>query len=105
MLRMLPRRRCLSRAVVLRRPHDESSEADTLGCVIPPLRALTNTTALRVQLALNGIDFVDEALDGLSPRYLHLFEPFRVGRIEPPSAASDTPLIVSGEGLASLRLA
>jgi hypothetical protein len=58
MLRMVPRRRCLARAIVLRSAMGDDTAADILGCVLPPTIINTNVTAVRVQLSLNGLDFV-----------------------------------------------
>ena len=105
MLRTVARRRCLSRAIVLRSNIGDRSEADTLGCLLPSTAFDANASALRVQLSLNGVDFVDEALDGLAPRYISLFEPFNITRVDPPSGTGGTPLFVYGERFDSLSFA
>ena len=64
-LRVVPLRRCLARAIVLRSSPADDYAAQRLGCVLPPSAIdKGNASALRVQLTLNGVDFVDELLDG-----------------------------------------
>ena len=74
MLRSVPRSKCLARAIILRDTIGDETEADTFGCVLPPAIAAAgetgNTSALRVQISLNGLDFVDELSEGLAPRYI-----------------------------------
>ena len=106
LLRSVPRSRCISRAVVLRGGvggADEADEADdalphTLGCAVPPAIARdANVSAVRVQLALNGVDFVNELLDGGAPRVLTFYSPPNISSIAPVSGAGGTPLVVRGE--------